>query len=220
MLATMVNVCNSCNKNISDNQPKIRCIHCIFFYHTRCVYSNLEICDWLCFNCTGDIFPFNHYVDDDEFKFVLFTFKNSVEYNDLLGLKLNPFNLDDTILNFFNDHGNLCASDNLNSCSYVFDGDQLPVTHDDDFSILHLNPRSMNCNIDEIHTFISSLNHTFSLISASETWFSEDDSNLIDIENYTLVSVPRRDRRSGGSALYIHNSVSYHIRDDLLGSSR
>ena len=36
-----------------------------------------------------------------------------------------------------------------------------------------------------------------------------------DIDDYTLLSAPRRGRRSGGSAVYIHNSVSYHTRDDL-----
>jgi hypothetical protein len=211
----MAKVCNFCVKNILDYQSKILCSSCKLYYHTRCVYSNLEIHDWLCFNCIGNIFPFNHYVDDDEFKFALFTFDNSVDYNNLLGLKLNPFNLDNTICNSFNDYGNFCNSDITNSCSYVFDGDQLPVYRDDDFSILHLNSSSMNKNVDGIHAFISNLNHTFSLISVSETWFLEDGSNPIEIENYTLLSAPRHARRSGGSAIYVHNSVPYQIRDDL-----
>lgn len=38
---------------------------------------------------------------------------------------------------------------------------------------------------------------------------------MFAIENYTLISTPRKDRRSGGSALYIHDSVSFRVRDDL-----
>ena len=85
----------------------------------------------------------------------------------------------------------------------------------DDFSILHLNPRSLNKNIDSIHNFISSFNHAFSVISLSETWFNEDGSNLIHFEDYILVNAPRMGRRSGGVAIYVHNSLSYRIRDDL-----
>ena len=50
---------------------------------------------WFCFNCTGDIFDFNHYTDDDEFKFALFTFDHDIDYNRLLILKLNSFVLND-----------------------------------------------------------------------------------------------------------------------------
>ena len=38
---------------------------------------------------------------------------------------------------------------------------------------------------------------------------------MCDIENYVLINAPRLDQRSGGSALYVHNSVSYRIREDL-----
>ena len=49
----------------------------------------------------------------------------------------------------------------------------------------------------------------------SETWFHEDNSNLVDIPNYSLISAPRHLSRSGGSALYTHNFISYKIRCDL-----
>ena len=150
MLATMVNECNCCGKNISHSQSKLRCCNCMLYYHTRCVYTNADVQDWLCFHCTGNIFPFNHFVNDDEFKFALFTFDNSIEYNDFLNLKFNPINLDDVIHNAFNDHLG------LNSCTYVIDSEQVPVSHDDDFSILHLNPR-MSIKIFDIHAFISGL---------------------------------------------------------------
>ena len=47
-----------------------------------------------------------------------------------------------------------------------------------------------------------------------EAWFKQDNSNLIDIPNYSLINVPRLN--SGGSALYIHDSISFKIRNDLI----
>ena len=50
----------------------------------------------------------------------------------------------------------------------------------------------------------------------SETWFKQDNSNLIDILNYSLINVPRLNRKSGGSAFYTHDSISFKIRNDLI----
>ena len=215
MLATVVNNCFSCCKNILPHQPKVYCCNCKYFYHTRCVYTNLDVTDWLCFNCTGDIFPFNHYADDDEFKFALFCFDNSLEYNRMLSLKLNPFLFDDQFRDIANDSGHLNDYHVSNICNYVFDNNDLTNVCNDDFSILHLNARSINRNFDSIHNFISNFNHTFSIITLSETWLNDDSPKLIDIDDYILLSAPRVGRRSGGVAIYVHNSLSYRIRDDL-----
>ena len=42
-----------------------------------------------------------------------------------------------------------------------------------------------------------------------------NDSNLVDIDNYVLLHMPRRGRRSGGVAIYVHNSISFRVRNDL-----
>ena len=101
------------------------------------------------------------------------------------------------------------------SCSYIFDHHDISASCVDDFSILHINPRSFSRNSDHINAFLSGLKHTFSVIALSETWFKEDESNMITIDNYVLLHVPRRDRRSGGVALYVHNLLSYRIRNYL-----
>ena len=75
--------------------------------------------------------------------------------------------------------------------------------------------RSFNINSDAIHACLTNIDHTFTVICLSESWFYIDLSNEINIENYDLVSAPRCDRRGGGSAIYVHNSVSYRLRDDL-----
>ena len=207
-------ICNKCNDCIFNKDHKICCNFCKCSYHKRCVYGNLDVEDFVCFNCTGDIFPFNHILDDDEFKFALCYFNNSIEYNSLLNLKFNPYlyehNANDDALH------NLDKHNVSNSCNYFFDNSlDLKRTFKQGFSILHLNSRSFNKNRDFIDAFISNVNHTFSIIALSETWFKEDQSNLIDISNYTLLNVPRQGRRSGGVGLYIHDSLSFKVRNDL-----
>ena len=208
----MAEKCNSCVKNILHHQPKILCNVCNKYYHIRCVYTDLPHDDvWFCFKCNGNIFPFNHYVDDDEFKFALFCFDNSINYNRMLSLKLNPFVFNDML----NNSDNLINYDVSHSCSYIFDHNDISASCNDDFSILHINPRSFSKNVDQINAFLSEIEHTFSVITLSETWFKEDDSNVVNIDNYVLLHVPRHVRRSGGVAIYVHDSLSYKIRNDL-----
>ena len=211
MLAPVACNCNFCRKSIL-RQPFLVCSFCNNYFHKRCVDNNVSNNDdWLCFTCTGDIFPFNHFVDDDEFKFALFTYNCSVDFNRLLSLKFNPFVFNEMIEN----DGNLLNYNVSNKCSYIFNHDDIKITSENDFSILHINARSFSKNFDHINEFLCSLNHTFPVICMSETWYNVDESNLVDIENYVLHHIPRRDRRSGGVAIYIHNSVSYRLRNDL-----
>ena len=209
----MVN-CNTCSKSIFSHQSWVLCKLCKLHYHTRCIYTDV-VEEWYCFKCTGEIFPFNHYVDDDEFKFALFCFDNTLDFNRMLSLKFNPFNFEDiyrTVSNEFDDLAN--NSNPINKCSYLFDND-ISYSGDDDFSILHLNSRSVNANFDNIHNFISGFSHTFTVISVSETWLNDNDFSKFNIENYVLINAPRHGRRSGGSAIYVHNSVVYREREDL-----
>ncbi len=206
--------CNKCFKDIVNYNALQFCNYCKCSYHNRCIYGNTNDDNWMCFECTGNLFPFNHFLDDNEFKFCLAYFDNSVEYNRLLSLKFNPFLFDDFVNNDL--PKNMFISNHANSCNYYFDCSlDLNIQLNDNFSILHLNSRSFHKNRDNIDAFLACLKHTFSVIAVSETWFKEDLSNLIDITNYSLVSVPRKNRKSGGVALYIHKSLSFIVRNDL-----
>ena len=207
-------VCKKCT-NIIVNDHYILCSFCNCTYHNRCVYGPMSDPHWLCSDCTGSLFPFNHILDDDEFRYSLDYFYNSVEYNKLLSLKLNPFLFDDVINN--DSANNLLNPNSDNSCNYIYDSslEGVDVSFKNGFSILHLNARSFDRNQDDIDIFLSSFKFNFSAIAVSETWFKDDDSNLVDVPNYSLVSVPRQNRRSGGSALCVHNSISFEVRNDL-----
>ena len=57
-------------------------------------------------------------------------------------------------------------------------------------SVLHLNVRSFNKNQELTNVFIYNLNFTLWIIALSETWFKDDHSNLLDIPNYNMISIP------------------------------
>ena len=201
--------CNKCLQDI-DNNNFVDCKFCNSSYHKRCVYGNVNDELQICFNCTGNLFPFNHILDDDEFRYSLKYFhSNSIEYNRVLSLKLNPFVFDEIINN--DSAYNLINPNSGNSCNYIFDSSfGIDVSFKNGFSILHLNSRSFNRNCDSIDAFLSDIDYNFSVIAISETSFNEDHSNLVDIPNYSI-SNPHANR-SGGSALYIHNFISYKLR--------
>ena len=173
--------CNQCNRCIFNvNHNSIQCKFCKSMYHKRCVYGNLDDDNWFCSKCSGDIFPFNHVLDDGEFLFSIHYFKNSLDYNKLLDLKFNPFlfevGINDTLHDHLQNHGI------SNSCNYIFDpSSDFNLSFKSGFSMLHFNVRSFNKNHDLINAFISNLNFTFSIIALSETWFNEDHSNPNDI---------------------------------------
>ena len=204
--------CNQCNKCINNmNYNSVQCMYCKSMYHKTRVYGNLD--DGLCFKCSGYIFPFNHILDNDEFLFTVHYFNNDHDYNKLLDLKFNPFLFDTGFNDLLHDH--LQNHGVSTSCNYVFDPSEFNVSFKSGFSVLHLNVRSFNKNQDLINAFIYNLNFTFSTIALSETWFKEDHSNLLNIQNYNMVSIPRQGRRSGGTALYVHDSLSFKDRPDL-----
>ena len=85
-----------------------------------------------------------------------------------------------------------------------------------EFSLLHLNIRSLNKNFDSFETFISTLNNfQFSLIGLTETWLHSNSPPLFHIANYNLLRQDRTVCKGGGVALYAHNNLNPKIRHDV-----
>ncbi|KAJ8038637.1 hypothetical protein HOLleu_16116 [Holothuria leucospilota] len=82
-----------------------------------------------------------------------------------------------------------------------------------DFSILHINARSLPKNFDSVLSFIRSVNnYPFSIIAITETWLYENDyTALYNIPNYTFVCKGRSDKRGGGVGLYIKSELEFTI---------
>ena len=62
------------------------------------------------------------------------------------------------------------------------------------FSLLHLNARSLNKNIDQLALYMNSLNRKFSIIAISETWENKDIPSKPHLPGYSCKSIPRSGR--------------------------
>ena len=85
-------------------------------------------------------------------------------------------------------------------------------------SIMHINSRSLFKNYEHFVVFLSCINHNFSVIGISETWFKQTtDTCMFDIPGYSLLQVCRSNKRGGGVLLYIRDGIDYKLRNDLSG---
>ena len=57
----------------------------------------------------------------------------------------------------------------------------------------------------------TALTSNYDVIGVTETWLSESDGDEYNISGYTLYRKDRQDRRGGGVALYIRNSLDAQV---------
>ena len=66
------------------------------------------------------------------------------------------------------------------------------------FSILQLNARNLNKNIDYLKILLATLEHSFSVIAVCETWAKDNsDIFILQIADYNCVSIARSSRGAG-----------------------
>ena len=180
--------CSVCNRRVSDNQKALYCDICCTWVHLKCTLIDVEEYhrisnsndDWYCTRCLEDIFPFNSTMDDMDFVNCLFSYsrvnlmsasaiKNSVQYNLSNKFKLNHNDIDPD-KHFYN-------FDQIPGNNYYLENDfnDLNISSSS-FSVLHINARSLQANINSIKFYLNMLNHSFSVIAISETWEREDSS--------------------------------------------
>lgn len=83
------------------------------------------------------------------------------------------------------------------------------------FSILHLNIRSLQSNFNNLTDFLSNLDIKFSIIGITETWL-QDAVHSVDIDGYNFIHKHRSNRSGGGVGLYLSNELEFKIRGDLI----
>ena len=128
----------------------------------------------------------------------------------------NPFQSFDILLNNNRDPDlNFFNSVNFENSNYVTPHEafqELKQTDCDNFSILHLNVRSMNKNFEDFKSFYMSLKYEFKVICLSETWAENNIENFstLKIPNYKLIHQERSIKNKGGEVcMFIHNSISF-----------
>ena len=142
----------------------------------------------------------------------------------------NPLDLDESMNSPFFDinpdlnHLNeMYVSNNLLSCHYFIANTfksklQTENVTREAFSMIHLNMRSASRDkMPQLEAYLSTLDHDFSMIGMSETWFSDGYQASIPnyISNDPNLHTFRKDRTGGGASLYIREGLEYKSRKDL-----
>jgi hypothetical protein len=138
------------------------------------------------FNSSIDIY---HTTTDYEF-----TVSNRIniseeEMDRLMHLKFNPFDMSNNIA-LFENNANLDKSSKIN-CEYYLPNyfkRQINNENLNNFSMMHLNIRSIINKFDSFKQLIYSLNKPFQIIGLTETWLKETNEDLFKL---LLVTVDR-----------------------------
>ena len=88
----------------------------------------------------------------------------------------------------------------------------------DTFSVLHLNIRSLRKNFEDFKELYKTLDLKFSMVCFSETWADDnklENDSLIRLPSYNVLHQIRKNRRSGGISILVHESVSFKRRQYL-----
>ncbi len=230
--------CGICNNRILNYSLYLQCSVCNNYIHIKCLYNvdktssiyteRMTNC-WICTICSENIFPFNHYANNDEFLHVLS--ENVYSYNnvsfEILNEKIfNPFELNegnnalplfdiDPDIQYFNEI-NQCygVSDYFLEDTFVKKCSALSV-HTKCFSIIHMNIRSMSKNLDAFVHYLSNLNYQFSIIGLSETWLKDSNVHTLSIAGYNQENLYRQEKIGGEVSIFILQSIEYQQRNDL-----
>ena len=91
----------------------------------------------------------------------------------------------------------------------------------DDFFIITLNVQSINAKHEQLNLLINNLNKYCNIdaICLQETWLSSNsDVSFYSLPNYTLISQSKHVSAHGGLAIYLSNSHTYNIYNEIVRS--
>lgn len=197
----MIVKCPLCHANVLSHSVSLQCCLCSSRLHAACLsltskdvtVLSTKPYPWICSDCNGCVLPFNQCINDDSFSESLFEFYHdgSITLSTIRDLVFNPFSLNeknniplfeaDPDVNFFNDN---CTK--VNNSNYMFE-DQFNelvsgIDSQNQFSILHLNIRSLPAHRLELESLLHSLKMNFTCIGLSETWLNDISCDITGID--------------------------------------
>ena len=102
----------------------------------------------------------------------------------------------------------------LSECDYYTDSElnAMHVTSTSCISTLSINCRSISKKFANIECSLKSLDNQFDFVGLTETWLkTNDNTDIFNLPDYTLMSRPRADKRGGGVGLYITDKTSFKV---------
>ena len=167
---------------------------------------------WFCIKCTKLMFPFGS-LDTEElsnlYDFDVPSFFDSALSFEIASCLTNLPNLHDYDID---EH----LPSTVNSSYHTLQGLSTLSTSENDFSLFHMNTRSLSLHFDDLISTLASLKINFDVIGVSETW------NSFDNPIKTNVQIPCYDyfqhqshSQNGGVALYVKSGLTPIPRPDL-----
>ena len=133
-------------------------------------------------------------------------------------LKFNPFDFDYNITKSKHFENYTAANLDCLACNYYLPNDFAVLNTDSaskKLSILSLNIRSIANKFDLFSNLLNTLKRPFSVISLTETWLNDINSENFNLPNFDFVCSNRANKKGGGVGFFISNNLSYKIRSDL-----
>lgn len=125
----------------------------------------------------------------------------------------------DPDINFLNlrKHQGLCNYYNEEEFN-IFTNSLLDQGHKNIFSTFHLNIRSLPKNYDYLLQYLSTLNHTFSILALSETWLNDEIVSAYSVSHYNAVHSCRQNKKGGGVSIFVDRNFQFIERQELSNS--
>ena len=224
-----------CNQRILRHSKTLSCSICSGEYHIACIpidkndYAHLQQFhnEWYCVPCNSSIFPCNYIDEEASFLNDLYDLYSDIplSFKDIDNMIFNPFALNnksdsplfdiDPDIQFYNElhhpAGNISQYYLEDAFNSKIDGKD-SARH---LSIFHVNIRSLQNKFADLDGYLSVLKQQFSVIGITETWISDANHSLYEFDDYSHVSLYRKDKSGGGVSLFIRNGISYFTRQDL-----
>ena len=211
-------ICDVCSGKVEYSKMPIQCDSCAYWYHGKCeklskkewVELGNSNTTWNCKNCAKSIFPF-YCLDDEEFQECVHNVTSKMKdlIETCLGLESDVKQYYDG--NYFNTFtaSNYLTHEQLSRMS---------VEIENSFSLVHFNCRSLKSNFDDIENLLYRCNANFKVIGLSETWMNDekgDDYEKFYLNGYTVHYINRKNKKGGGAALFVKDSVKQKTIDEL-----
>ena len=215
----------------------LECDVCHRCFHLNCISLNKEERTlvtndkpWYCPLGIRAVFPFNHIEEDRIFISAMSDNKKDGFLFDLTNYDCClPFEATEENYNlpiFEHDPDNYYYNDfnikMVDTCKYYtedkFNSDLQNVLISSAaqlLSLCHFNIRSTVCNLGVFEQYLETLNHSFTAIGITETWFKDNNADLYTLQGYNVVEKHRVSKRGGGVAVYIKQGIHFTQRVDL-----
>ena len=232
-----LNRCICCSKKLQSHSSIMKCSACNGSYHIKClsvgkkdsIYLNRFSNPWICVKCINESLPFNHLDDEDYYDCTVANYCHSIgkslhELNESGEVFYSIDRADDDYLSLLYDidpdeqyyrflPGFFNTSVYFDETAFKEKCKESKITTNN-FSLIHFNVRSASKFLSHVENYLYCLDHDFSVICLTETWYREHNVGLYDVKDYRQEN-NYRSKRGGGVSIMVRNGVDYRLRPDL-----